>query len=358
MFASSLEAVLLTHRDGGIIAANPAACQMLGYEQAELSALLRADLVDTSDPRVATALAQCDREGAARGVMVFTRKDQSMFAAEVSSTLFLDEQGLACATMFLRDISGRARGEPQVRESEERLRQLTAELEFAKRELETFSYSVSHDLRGPLNVIAGFSQLIATDHSIELPETTRNYLKHIDTAAQRMQGQIADIMKLVRIGRADLTRMPLDMTAMAHEIAQALRARDPARKAEVHIADGLHVHADAPLVRIVLENLLGNAWKYSSKRADAKIEFSRLDDDTFLIRDNGVGFEMKDAERIFCGFQRLHADKAFKGNGMGLSLVQRVVQRHGGRVWAEAVPGAGTTIFFRLSAGADDSMGR
>ena len=357
MFASSLEAVLLARRDDGIIAANPTACQVLGYEEAELIALNRADLVDARDPRVATAMAQCDREGAARGVMVFTRKDQSMFTAEVSSTLFLDEQGLACATMFLRDISERAAGEPQVRESEERLRQLMAELEFARRELETFSYSVSHDLRGPLNVIAGFSQLIATDQSIALPETTRNYLKHIDTAAQRMQGQIEDIMMLVRIGRSDLTRMPVDMTTMAHEIAQALKARDPARKAEVRIADGLHAHADAPLVRIVLENLLGNAWKYSGKRADAKIEFSRLDDDTFLVRDNGVGFEMKDAERIFRGFQRLHTDKAFKGNGMGLSLVQRVVQRHGGRVWAEAAPGVGATIFFRLSAGADDNMG-
>lgn len=482
MFESSLEAVLLTRRDGGIIAANPAACRLLGYDEAELSALNRTDLVDTRDPRIATALAQRDREGAARGVMVFTRKDQSMFAAEISSALFQDERGLTCATIFLRDISGQVTGEQQVRESEERLRfaldsagigdwdmdlrtnvarrsmwhdrlfgyaeavaiwgydtflahvhaedrtrvdtafqaalrgagdydvefrakwpngsihwlwskgrfyfdeggkpwrvagilvdvtqrrvaeealkslnteleervrQRTAELELANRELETFSHSVSHDLRGPLNVIAGFSQLIAADRSVELPAASRNYLKNIETASLRMQDLIKDILRLARIGRAEFKRAPTDMSAMAHEVVQLLKAREPERTVEVSIAAGLRVHADGPLLRIVLENLLGNAWKYSSRRADAKIELAQYDGDVFLVRDNGIGFEMKDAERIFLGFQRLHADKDFKGTGVGLNTVQRAVQRHGGRVWAEGVPGLGATIFFRLSA--------
>ncbi len=480
MFARSLEAVLLTRRDGHIVAASPGACRMLGYTEAELLKLARDDFVDINDSRVAAAMAERDRDGATRAVMVFTRKDQTMFAAEVSSSLFSDEQGVACATIFLRDISGTVTTEQHVRESEERLRfaldaaeigdwdmdlrtnvarrslrhdrifgyaeavpvwgydtflshvhvddrarvdqafqaalggvgdydvefravwpdgsihwlwskgrfyfdrngkpyrvagiqvdvnkrrlaeealkslnteleqrvlQRTAELELANRELESFSYSVSHDLRGPLNVISGFAQLMASDASIVLPATSQTYLNHIGTASQRMQGLIEDILRLARVGRAELQRAPIDLSAMAQEIVEVLKLREPERTVAVSIAPQLRAWADAALIRILLENLLGNAWKYSGKRSDAAIEFAAAGENVFAVRDNGVGFEMKDAERIFRGFQRLHADKDFKGTGVGLSTVQRVMQRHGGRVWAEAAPGAGAAFYFQL----------
>jgi signal transduction histidine kinase len=185
-----------------------------------------------------------------------------------------------------------------------------------------------------------------------MPEAFRGYLRHIDTAAQRMQRLIEDIVRLARIGRAELRRSPTDLSAMAHEIIDGLRHDEPARNVEVSIADGLSADADVSLMRVALENLLGNAWKFSSKRSDARIAFGCDDQQVFSVSDNGVGFAMKDAERIFRGFQRLHGDKEFKGSGIGLSTAQRVIQRHGGRIWAKSEPGAGATFFFRLTPSA------
>ncbi len=232
-------------------------------------------------------------------------------------------------------------------------REWASELERANRELEAFSYSVSHDLRAPLRVIDGFSQIILSDYSSQLDAGGRDALERVRTAAQRMGQLIDDLLDLSRITRAPLSRERVDVSELARQIVIDLGGREPHRQVESRVSDGLVAQADPRLLRVMLENLLGNAWKFTSKQPVATIEVGkdeRPEGTVFFVRDNGAGFDMQYAEKLFSPFQRLHSEEQFEGTGIGLATVHRVVARHGGRVWTEALPGRGATFFFTLAA--------
>jgi signal transduction histidine kinase len=230
-------------------------------------------------------------------------------------------------------------------------REWANELEQANNELEAFSYSVSHDLRAPLRVVDGFSELLLEECADGLDQQGRNYIRRIRTGIQRMSGLIDDLLNLSLVSRASLRKEMIDLTEIAHGVFTELQSKDPARKVAIDIADGLCAWGDTPLMRIVLENLLGNAWKYSAKQVAAHIAFghaTREKEAVFYIQDNGAGFDMAHAGKLFAPFQRLHRDSEFEGTGIGLATVQRIISRHGGHIWAEAAPGAGATFFFTL----------
>jgi two-component system, sensor histidine kinase and response regulator len=228
------------------------------------------------------------------------------------------------------------------------LEQKNRDLEAVNRELEAFSYSVSHDLRGPLRSIDGFSQAILDD--CELDETGRNYLRRVRDATQRMGELIDGLLSLARVTRSELHRQDLDLSKLARDVLARLQAQDPARRVECVIESDLAAEADARLLVIALENLLGNAWKFTAKRQDPRIEVGRVSGrrDAFYIRDNGAGFNMAYAHKLFGAFQRLHSAAEFDGHGIGLATVQRIVRRHGGTIRAESDVGAGATFYFTL----------
>lgn len=238
-------------------------------------------------------------------------------------------------------------------QAEDSLRQLNAELATANQELAAFSYSVSHDLRAPLRSIDGFSQVIEEDYGDKLDDAGRDHLARVRAATRRMSGLIDDLLKLSRITRAEMQRVPMDLSALAREIAGELQRREPQRRVQWEIADELSAQGDPQLLRVALENLLGNAWKFTGKRADAVIQFGRLECDgqtVFCVRDNGAGFDMAYAKHLFGAFQRMHSVAEFDGTGIGLATVQRIMHRHGGRVWAEAEVDKGAVFHFTLQA--------
>jgi len=217
-------------------------------------------------------------------------------------------------------------------------------------DLEAFNASVSHDLRGPLRIIDGFSQVLIEECGSRLGDDGKRYLHHIRSAGQRMQRLVSGLLRLSQATRKALVRRPVDLTAMAREIGQELHHQEPDRQVLLEITPGITVTGDSDLLRILLENLLGNAWKYTGKRADARIELGvESDRGVVFIRDNGVGFDMRHADKLFEPFQRLHPDDDFEGTGIGLATVKRIVERHGGRVWAQSDVKTGTTFWFTLS---------
>jgi signal transduction histidine kinase len=222
-----------------------------------------------------------------------------------------------------------------------------AEVEDANKELEAFSYSVSHDLRAPLRAIDGFSKALMEDFAGTLNEQGRGYLERVRSGAQRMAQLIEDLLGLSRLTRAPLNRERVDVTALGRKILAELGERDPQRRVESIVAQDLVATADARLVAVVLENLLGNAWKFTAKQPAARVEVGRSDG-AFFVRDNGAGFDLKYAAKLFTPFQRFHAETEFQGTGIGLATVKRVIARHGGRIWAEASPGQGAAFFFTL----------
>lgn len=234
---------------------------------------------------------------------------------------------------------------------EQRVTERTAELERANRELEAFSYSVSHDLRTPLRAIDGFSQALLEDYAERLDDTGQNYLARVRAGAQRMGHLIDDLLKLARVSRAELHPHAIDLSEMAKKIVDELRENNSQRSVTVNITSGLTAHGDSQLLRIALENLLNNAWKYTGKRDEAEIEFgmrTRNGEACYFVEDNGAGFDMAYASKLFGAFQRLHDAKEFPGTGVGLATVQRIIHRHGGQIWAEAAVDQGSVFYFTL----------
>lgn len=225
------------------------------------------------------------------------------------------------------------------------------ELSAANKELEAFSYSVSHDLRGPLRAIDGFGQALLEDYGERLDAEGQDYLARVRAAARRMGQLIDDLLKLSRITRSEIRREEVDLSGLAHAIALELREQDPQRQAEFAIDPAMRAHGDRELLRIALENLLGNAWKFTRDNEDARIEFSQTEHEdglAYFVRDNGVGFDMAYGDKVFGAFQRLHDEREFPGTGVGLATVQRIVHKHGGRVWTRAEAGKGATFYFTL----------
>ncbi|HVT08695.1 MAG TPA: ATP-binding protein, partial [Polyangia bacterium] len=264
--------------------------------------------------------------------------------------------------VLCQDVTDEKTAHRQLAESEARFRALTEELErtvahrtqelvAANKELEAFSYSVSHDLRAPLRAIDGFSKALVEDYATLLPADAQELLSDVRQAAQRMAGLIDDLLRLSRVTRAPLTRTRVDLTHLAETLVAELRRADPGREVTVHIQPGLIVEADEALIRIALENLFGNAWKFTARQAHPEIWFGSQivgGGRAFFVRDNGAGFNMAYADKLFVSFQRLHASAEFPGTGIGLATVQRVVRRHGGRAWAVGEPGRGATFSFTL----------
>ena len=246
-----------------------------------------------------------------------------------------------------REITDRIRAENELRRSKEAA-------EMANNELEAFSYSVAHDLRAPLRAINGFSSVLAADHADKLDGEAMDHLSRITSGAERMAGLIDALLALSRLTRTEIRREQVDLTQMARKVMDQLQSNEAARNAEVVVTEGLMAEGDPHLLRALLENLLGNAWKFTSKRTRARVEFGREDLDgepVYFVRDNGAGFNMAYANKLFAPFRRLHSGAEFDGTGIGLATVQRIVRRHGGRVWAEGVESQGATFRFTLSGG-------
>jgi len=228
---------------------------------------------------------------------------------------------------------------------------LVEELKLKNKELEAFSYSVAHDLRTPLRSIDGFSQMLVEDYGPQLDETAQSYLKRIRSGAKNMAALIEDMLLLSRVSRAQLRFERVDLSALARAVTDELQRQNPEREVAVDIQPGLSAQADGGLMRVLLDNLLGNAWKYTSRTPHARIELKMEANEAgpfFVVRDNGAGFDMAHAGSLFQPFQRLHTADDFPGTGIGLATVQRIVDRHGGRVWAESAVGAGATVFFTI----------
>lgn len=254
------------------------------------------------------------------------------------------------------DITERMQAETELRKYQEHLEDLvaerTVELSVTNQELEAFSYSVSHDLRTPLRGIDGFSQILLEDYGDRLDEQGKNYLRQIRAASQRMGDLINDLLQLSRIGQAELHKESMDLSDLAWSVADRLRQNQPERKIEMIIQDGIMAWGDKHLLVIVMENLLGNSWKFTTRQPLGRIEVGAIKQDgksICFVRDNGVGFDMKSAEKLFSPFQRLPSAQDFPGTGIGLSTVRRIIRRHGGQIWAEAEVGKGATFYFTLA---------
>jgi signal transduction histidine kinase len=236
-------------------------------------------------------------------------------------------------------------------ELEQRVEERTRQLVAANRELEAFSYSVSHDLRGPLEIINGFSHILLVEQGTKLDPAARDYVQQISAATQRMAELIDDLLNLSRVSTTGMHRETVDLSAMAKSIGDQLCRRETSRNVEFVIHECSPVQGDSRLLRIVMENLLRNSWKYSSNRKLARIEFGceqRVGQAAYFVRDNGAGFDSKLADRLFKPFQRLHSTSEFPGTGIGLATVQRIIARHGGEVWAEGAVDKGATFYFTL----------
>jgi two-component system NtrC family sensor kinase len=271
--------------------------------------------------------------------------------AQIRRKQFEDENRHVREELLLKEMeAGEARA---ARELAETRAALVVELERKNKELEAFSYSVSHDLRAPLRGIDGFSQILLKDCAHMLDAKGMHHLERVRAAAQRMGELIDDLLKLSRVGREELSRSPVNLSGIARTIATELGRNEPERKVAFDIPDELVVDADNRLMKVALENLLGNAWKFTSKIASAKIEFGVEQRDAatvYFVRDNGAGFNMDYADKLFSPFQRLHRDADFPGTGIGLATVYRIFDRHGGRVWAEGAVGKGATFYFTISS--------
>jgi PAS domain S-box-containing protein len=259
----------------------------------------------------------------------------------------------------LRDRGGRRRGSLLVlhdvterKRTERELIRQKAELARSNTELEQFAYLIAHDLRAPLRGINGFSHILLEDFADDLDEEGRDHLRRVRDAASRMGRLMDDLLELSRLTRAQMRHETVDLSALAREVAAELQKSQPERRAEFVVTDGLVAEGDPGLLRVVLENLLGNAFKFTRKEPEARIEFGgeQGEDGTacYYVRDNGVGFEAAYADKLFGAFQRLHGEEDFEGTGIGLATVRRIVERHGGRVWAEGEVGEGATFFFTL----------
>jgi light-regulated signal transduction histidine kinase (bacteriophytochrome) len=291
-------------------------------------------------------------ELAAVAESVSARKDYSVRARDVRSVSEVEQ----LVSTFNHMLSEIQRQHAELEESrstlEHRVEERTRELAVANKELEAFSYSVSHDLRAPLRAIDGFSKALIADYADRpLDQRGRHFLERVRAGTQKMSGLIDDMLHLARVTRSTLQRRDVDVTAAAKDVAAELTRRHPERRVQFRVESDLRAFADLHLLTIVFENLLGNAWKFTAQKDEAQIEIGKenaSEDTVFFVRDNGAGFDMAYANKLFGAFQRLHDDSEFEGTGIGLATVQRIINRHGGRIWAEAEEGKGASFYFTL----------
>lgn len=356
---ASGDIVLMTDKDGIIVSINPQFTESYGYSGE--------DVVGKVTPRIlksgmqtadfyAEFWAAIMRGELVRGEVVNRTRDGRLIWVEETVNPFRDSSGnIAGFLAIQRDITARRRAEEEVRQLnaalEQRVAERTAQLEVANRELESFAYSVSHDLRAPLRAIDGFSAALLTEHGETIDPRGRHYLERVRAGTQRMGDLITDLLDLSRVTRHALVHGTVDLSRLALGIAHDLRDRGPSREIEFVIEEGVLADGDPRLLQIVLTNLLENAWKFTAPRRAARVEFgseTEAGERRFFVRDNGVGLDMRYAGKLFGAFQRLHSAREFPGTGIGLATVQRIVNRHGGRIWVKSAVGDGATFYFTL----------
>lgn len=342
----------------------------------ELFGIRREDIVGLTDhhlfpPEMADAFRANDLKALARGAPIQIEEvaphadgPHAYITVKYPITDSAGRQTAICG--ISTDITPLKRAEQKERELnaelEERVRERTAELEASTRELDAFAYSVSHDLRAPLRTMAGFSEVLLADHSHQLDAAGRGYLRRVVAATVRMGRLIDDLLDLSRAGRVELNLQPVDLTALARRIAAEAESTglEHADAVDVRVEEGLTAFGDPVLLELVLLNLISNAWKFTAKTAEPRIHVGsvgRNGSQVYFVQDNGAGFDMRYADKLFAPFQRLHTADDFPGSGIGLAIVGRIVARHGGRVWAEGEPGAGAVFSFTLPGARDFPRG-
>jgi PAS domain S-box-containing protein len=348
---SSDDAIVSETLEGMITSWNNGAERLFGYSANEaIGKPISLLIPPTREGEEVTNLATAARGEVRRFDTVRRRKDGRPIDVSVTISPIRDASGQVTGiSKVARDVTDRKR-------AEEALARAKDWAESANRELEAFSYSVAHDLRAPLRGMNGFAQLLLDEYSDKLDAEGQDWLRRILLSARKMADLIDGLLSLARLTRSDLKPTRVDLSALAREEAAQLAAAEPERAVDVRIQPQLHAQVDARLARALLHNLLGNAWKFTGRSKDARIEVGAMEQGAspvFFVRDNGAGFDMAFAGKLFAAFQRLHGGNEFPGTGIGLATAQRIVLRHGGRIWAEGVVDAGATFYFTLPAATD-----
>jgi PAS domain S-box-containing protein len=356
LFETAQDGILILNaKSGKITDINPFLLKMLGYSKADLFGKKLWELgffIDADASRQAFDVLQ--KKGYVRyeDLPLKTKSGKPMQVEFVSNVYQIDgEKVIQCN---IRDITERKLNEAKISRLNEKIKQRAAELEVANKELEAFSYTVSHDLQTPLRSMNGFSQALFEDYPDRLDDQGKDYLKFIQESSKRMSQMIGDILRLSQITRSEIKKIKVNLSGLAQSVVEELEKAEPDRRVKFLISPGIKVKGDRRLLQIVLENLLGNAWKFTQKVKNPVIEFGTLTNGkgqsatTYFVRDNGVGFNEAYTEKLFLPFQRLHSKQEYAGTGIGLASVQRVIKRHGGRIWATSKEGEGAAFFFTL----------
>jgi PAS domain S-box-containing protein len=351
--------IIMLDEAGNVVNWNEGAARIKGYAPEEIIGR-HFSCFYTEEDKLSGKPAREINEAAEKGSFedegIRVRKDGSQFFATVTITALKNDAGkLQGFSKVTRDITERKKAEEEIRklnrDLEARVVKRTAELENSNKELEAFAYSVSHDLRTPLRSIEGFSHALLEDYADKLDETGKDHLERVRNATVRMGQIIDDLLKLSRVTRSEMNRKRVNLSAIVKSIAESLHHNHPERNAQFIIVDDLTAYGDERLLTVALENLISNAWKFSEKAIPSVIEFGVTQKDgnrAYFVRDNGAGFDMTYAGKLFSAFQRLHKNEEFPGTGIGLATVKRIISRHGGSVWIEAEQGKGATAFFTL----------
>lgn len=353
VFESSLDGFIQGFTNGSVVSANPAACHMLRMNEQQIRAAGITGIVDKADARLVTAL----RQTGGRGELSCVRGDGTRFPAEISVSQHVSRSGDVQISVVLRDITDRKLAEQQIMqmnaELESRVDERTAELSAATQELQTFSQALAHDLRQPYIAINGMTRLLEREMAGTVNERAGHYLQRIRAGVNQMNERTDSLLALAQLSRMQTRRERVDLGAIAGSVLKTLQEQDPGRRVRTQVFPLPAVQADAGLLLHLMNILLGNAWKFTSRQTLAEISVGSEQDEggetIFFVRDNGVGFDMAYADKLFTAFQRLHSPGEFAGAGTGLATARRIVMRHGGRIWADSAPGEGAVFHFTLA---------
>jgi PAS domain S-box-containing protein len=362
MLESAPDGMVITDAGGRILLVNTQTEQLSGYMRHELIGQLVEVLVPERYGEIhiqhrSEYMATPRTRSMGVGLDLYLRrKDGSELPVEISlSPIQTPEQILVFAS--IRDVTTRKQSEAKIKRLNDELQHHVEQLLEANREMESFSYSVSHDLRAPLRSMDGFSKVLMERYADQMDERGRNYLSRVRAAAQKMGRLIDDMLSLSRIGRTQMRWDQVDLSEMATAIVEELRQREPERQVVVTITPNMKVSGDPALLQIVFTNLIGNAWKFTGKREEAHIDVGLKEERgerIYFVRDNGAGFDMAFVDKLFTSFQRLHTEEDYSGTGIGLAIVKRIILRHEGRIWAEGAVDQGATFYFTLESQFDE----